>query len=73
MDTILAVSSKPGCKILISYEDRDHYKDKRIVKEKFLGLVENHFDIRHFTEDELHPDFNASDIHVLELTRKQEI
>lgn len=67
IDSLLALSSFKSCPILLSYENRDYYEDKRIIKEKFLDLVKLSFKVTCYQTSDCHEDFAADDIKVLRL------
>jgi hypothetical protein len=65
--TLASLSSLKGCPVLLSYEVRDDFEDKRQVKEKFFDLARKHFQVREIATADCHPDFAADDIKVVRL------
>ena len=55
------------CPILLSYEVRDDFEDKRVVKERFFELVKRSFTVKEFQTSECHPEYAADDIKVIRL------
>jgi predicted nicotinamide N-methyase len=65
--TLETLSSFAGCPVLLSYEVRDDFEDKREVKEKFFALVKKSFRITEFQTSDCHPEYAADDIKVVRL------
>lgn len=67
VDTLASLSSFSRCPILLSYEIRDEFEEKRAVKEKFFELARKSFCIKEFETSDCHQDYAADDIKVLRL------
>ena len=65
--TLSSLASLKGCPVLLAYEVRDDFEDKRDVKERFFDLAEKHFRVREIATTDCHPDFAADDIKVVRL------
>ena len=53
--------------MLLSYEVRDEFEDKKIVKEKFFQLAKKYFAVTEYATTDCHQDYAADDIKVLRL------
>ena len=65
--TLESLSSFNRCPILLCYEIRDEFEDKRVVKEKFFELATKSFSVTEFKTSDCHEDYAADDIKVSRL------
>ncbi len=65
-------SAKKGSFVLLSYEVRDDFEDKKQIARDFFRAAHEFFHIKPYKTSECHEEFNSDDIRVIRLEPKQE-
>ena len=62
--TLASLSKLKSCPVLLCYEVRDDFDDKRDVKDRFFELAKKFFRVHEFQTEDCHQDYAADDIKV---------